>query len=97
MRCFPPQLPLVSRYLLFGGQGHHQGAHSPPHLHYSGFSGGSAGKESTCNVGNQDLIPVLGKYSGEENGYPLQYSYLEKFSDTGTWWTIVYGVSKSWT
>ena len=62
-----------------------------------GFPGGSDDKESTCNVGNQDLIPVLGKYSGEENGYPLQYSYLEKFSDRGTWWTIVYGVSKSWT
>ena len=52
MRCFPPQLPPVSRYLLFGGQGHHQGAHYPPHLHYSGFSGGSAGKASTFSGGD---------------------------------------------
>ena len=37
------------------------------------------------------MIPGLGKYSGEESGYPLQYSYLEKFSDRGTWWAIVYG------
>ena len=61
------------------------------------FPGGSDDKESTCNVGDQGLIPVLGKYSEEENGYLLQYSYLEKFSDRGTWWAIVYGVSKSWT
>ena len=56
-----------------------------------GFPGGSHDKESTCNVGDQGLIPGLGKYSGEENGYPLQYSYLEKFSDRGTWRAIVYG------
>ena len=62
-----------------------------------GFPGGSDDKESTCNVGDQGLIPVLGKYSEEENGYLLQYSYLEKFSDRGTWWAIFYGVSKSWT
>ena len=40
-----------------------------------GFSGGSAGKESTCNVGDcRDLIPGLGRFPGEGNGYPLQYS-----------------------
>ena len=42
-----------------------------------GFPGGSAGKESACNVGDLGLIPGLGKSPGEGNGYPLQYSGLE--------------------
>ena len=33
-------------------------------------------KESTCNAGDADSIPGSGR-SGEENGYPLQYSCLE--------------------
>ena len=36
-----------------------------------GFPGGSAGKESTRNAGELDLIPGLGKSSGEGNSYPL--------------------------
>jgi len=32
------------------------------------------GKESTCNAGDLDLIPGLGKSPGEEKGYPLHYS-----------------------
>ena len=43
-----------------------------------GFPGGSAGKESACNVGEVGLIPGLGRSPGEGNGYPLQYSSLEK-------------------
>ena len=34
--------------------------------------GGSAGKESTCNVGALGLIPELGRSPEEENRYPLQ-------------------------
>ena len=34
-----------------------------------GFSGGSAGKESACNVGELGLIPGLGRSPGEENHY----------------------------
>ena len=50
----------------------------PEGLHTGGgFSGGSAGKESTCNVGNLGSIPVLGRSPGEGKGYPLQYSGLE--------------------
>ena len=41
------------------------------------FPGGSAGKESGCNVGELGSIPRLGRSSGEENGYALQYSDLE--------------------
>ena len=36
----------------------------------SGFPCGSAGKESTCNVGDPGLIPGLGKSPGEGKGYP---------------------------
>ena len=36
-----------------------------------GFLGGSAGKESTCNVGNLGLILGSGRSPGEENGNPL--------------------------
>ena len=42
-----------------------------------GFPGGSDGKESTCNAGDLDLIPGLGRLPGEGNDYPLQYSCLE--------------------
>ena len=44
---------------------------------YSGFPGGSDGKESACNVGDPGSIPGLGISPGGENGYPLQYSCLE--------------------
>ena len=42
-----------------------------------GFLGGSAGEESACNAGDLGLIPELSNSSGEEKGYPLQYSGLE--------------------
>ena len=34
-----------------------------------GFPGGSAGKESACNVGELGLIPGLGRSPGEGNHY----------------------------
>ena len=41
------------------------------------FPGGSDCKESACNVGDLDLIPVLGRSPGGGHGNPLQYSCLE--------------------
>ena len=38
------------------------------------FPGGSDGKESVCNAGDPGSIPELRRFSGEGNGYPLQYS-----------------------
>ena len=35
----------------------------------------SVGKESTCNAGDSSLIPGSGRSTGEEIGYPLQYSW----------------------
>ena len=42
-----------------------------------GFPGGSAGKESTCDVGDLGLISGLERSPGEGHGYPLHYSGLE--------------------
>ena len=42
-----------------------------------GFPGGSDSKESACNAGDLGSIPGSGRSSGEGNGNPLQYSYLE--------------------
>ena len=41
-----------------------------------GFPGGSGGKEYACKAGDPGLIPGVGKYPGEGNGNPLQYSCL---------------------
>ena len=46
-----------------------------------GFSGGSAGNESSHIVGDLGLIPGLGRSPGEGNSYPLQYSGLENSTD----------------
>jgi len=56
-----------------------------------GFPGGSAGKESACNVGDLGSIPGLGRSPRKGNSYPLQYSGLENSMDF-----IVYGVIESW-
>ena len=50
-----------------------------------GFPDGSAGKESTCNAGDLGSIPGLGRFPGEGNSYPLQYSGLEKSIDYSSW------------
>ena len=45
--------------------------------HTCNFTCPSAGKESSCNVGDPGLIPGLGRSPGEGHGNPLQYSCLE--------------------
>ena len=41
------------------------------------FPGGSDGKVSAYNAGDPSSIPGPGRFLGEGNGNPLQYSYLE--------------------
>ena len=41
------------------------------------FPGSSNGKDSACNAGDPGLIPGLGRFPGEGNGNPLQFSCLE--------------------
>ena len=62
-----------------------------------GFPDGPEGKESSCNAGDLGLIPGLGRFPGEENVNPLQYSYLGNPMDRGAWWAVVQGVAKSQT
>ena len=68
----------------------------PPSI--QGFPGSSDGKESACSAGDLGSIPGSGRFPGEGNGNPLQYSCLGNPMDRGAWWAfIVHGVTKSWT
>ena len=58
---------------------------------------GSDGKESAHNAGDMGSTPGSGRFPGEGNGNPLQYSYLGNPMDRGAWQVIVQGVAKSWT
>ena len=60
--------------------------------HLSNIPCGSASKESTYNVEDQDSITWLGRPPREGKGYPLQYSGLENSTDC-----TVHGVTKSQT
>ena len=65
-----------------------------------GFPDGSAGKESTCNTGDtvdMGSIPGLGRFPGEGNGNPLQYSCLENPMDRRALWATIQRVAKSQT
>ena len=54
------------------------------------FPGGTAGKESPCNVEDLGSIPGLGRSLEEGKGYSLQNSGLENPMDS-----IVHGVAKT--
>ena len=41
-----------------------------------GFPDSSVGKESACNAGDPGSFPGSGRSTGEEIGYPLQYSWV---------------------
>ena len=59
-----------------------------------GFPGGSDGKESSCNAGDQGSIPGSERSTGEGNGYPFQFSCLENPIDRGAWQATVHRVSR---
>ena len=61
-------------------------------MSHIGFPCGSAGKESTCNVGDLGSMPGLRRCPGEEKGCPLQDSGLENSMDY-----LFHAVSKSQT
>ena len=58
------------------------------------FTGVSDGKESTCSVGYQSLIPGWGRSPGEGTGHPLQDSCLENPVDRGAWQATVHRVQR---
>ena len=49
------------------------------------FLGGSDGKASVYNAEDLGLIPGSGRFPGEENDNPLEYSCLENPVDGGAW------------
>ena len=61
------------------------------------FPGGSDCKDSACNVGDLDSIPVLGRSPKE--GIATHSSILAWRIPTNreTWWATIYEVAKSWT
>ena len=61
------------------------------------FPGGSDRKVSAYNAGDLGSIPGSGRFPGEGNGNPLQYSCLENPMDGGTWQATAHGVAKSQT
>ena len=61
-------------------------------------SGGSVVKTPPANardVGDSGSIPGSGRFPGEGNDNPLQYSCLENLMDRGAWWAAVNGITKS--
>ena len=61
-----------------------------------GLPGGSDSEESACSSGGLSLILGLGRFLGEGNGNPPQYSCLGNSTDRGAWRSRVHGVTKSW-
>ena len=53
------------------------------------FPGGSVVRNPPANAGDMGSIPGSGRYPGEGNVNPLQYSYLENSMDRGAWWATV--------
>ena len=54
-------------------------------IEYMEFPGGLDGKAFVYNAGDLGSIPGLGRFPGEGNGNPLQYSCLENPMDGGAW------------
>ena len=60
------------------------------------FTGGSVVKNLPANAEDAGSIPGLGRYPGEGNGHPLQYSCLGNPKDRGACRLQSLGLQKSW-
>ena len=56
---------------------------------------GTQVKNPPVSARDVGLILGSGRSPGEGNGYLFQYSCLENSMDSGAWWAIVHGVTKS--
>ena len=64
-------------------------------IHFPGsFPGGSTVKHLLVSAGDVGLIPESGRFPGEGNGNPLQYSCLEHSTERGAWQAPVHRVTK---
>ena len=69
-------------------------------MNTQGLLGCTVVKNSPANVGDAEdtgSIPGSGQPPGVGNGNPLYYSCLENPRDRGTWWAIIYRITKSQT
>ena len=64
------------------------------YIYIQGFPGGSVVKNQPDNIEDMGFIPGSGRFPGEGNGKPLQYSCLENPMGSGAWWATIHGVSK---
>ena len=61
---------------------------------YLGFPGGAVVKNPPANARDMGSIPGSGRYPGEVNGNPLQYSCLGNPMDREAWRSTVDRVTK---
>ena len=61
---------------------------------YFGFTWWLSGKEPACQCRKHGSILGSGRFPGEGNGNPFQYSCLRNPQDRGAWWATVHGVAK---
>ena len=60
----------------------------------NGFPCSSVGKKSACSAEDPGSIPRSGRFPGEGNGNPLQYSCLENPMNRGACQATVHGVAR---
>ena len=65
------------------------------YLSFRGFPGGSVVKNPPANAGDMGLSPGSGRFPGEGNDNPLEYSCLGSPMDRGAWRATVHRVAKS--
>ena len=56
--------------------------------------GDSVVKIFLANAGDVGSVPGSGRFPGEGNDNPLEYSCLENLLDRGAWGAMVHGVTK---
>ena len=61
---------------------------------FPGFPGGSVVNNLPATAGATGLISGSGRFPGEGNGNPIQYSFLENPVDRGAWRTAVHVVTR---
>ena len=65
---------------------------------HTGSPGGTTVKEPACHAGDardRASISGSGRYPGDGDDIPLQYSCLENLMDREAWWATVHRVTKS--
>ena len=59
-----------------------------------GFPGGLAVENPAAGAGDVGSALALGRYPGEGNGYPFQYSFLGNCMDQGAWLATVHEAAR---